>query len=99
MIRQQKLREFHLDPLLAHMDEVRRDLSDGLVRLILDHKVQLCRKPHCPENPQRVLRKPVLRTADAPDHPALQVFHALKLIHDPRLMAVCHGIDRKVPAL
>ena len=99
MIREQKLREFHLDPLLAHMGEIRGDLDNGLIGLILNHKIQLGRKTHSPENPQRVLRKPVLRTANAPDHPALQVFHALKLIHDPRLMAVCHGIDRKVPAL
>ena len=99
MIREQKLREFHLDPLLAHMGEIRGDLDNGLIGLILDHKIQLGRKTHSPENPQCVLRKPVTRASDTADHPAFQIFHSLKFIYDSRLMAVCHGVDRKVTAL
>ena len=48
MIREQEFRELHLDPLLADMDQVRRDLGNRPVCLILDHKIKLGGKPDSP---------------------------------------------------
>ena len=48
MIREQEFRELHLDPLLADMDQVRRNLGDRPVCLILDHKIKLGGKPDSP---------------------------------------------------
>ena len=98
MFRKKGLGQFHLDAFSAHVNQVRRDVGKGLPGLILDGKIQLGRKTDGPENPEGILRKPLLCRPHAADHPVLQILYALKGIHHARLLRVGHGVDGKVPA-
>ena len=55
------------------------------------------RKPHCPQNPQTVLVKTVLRIPDAADDAALQIIRAVKRVDQPARRVIGHCVDREIP--
>ena len=67
MLRAEKLGQLHLDALLAHLGQIRRDHGNCFKGFFLNLKIQLGRKTVSTQNAQRILRKAlhgIAHTAD-----------------------------------
>ena len=74
-------------------------IEHGTVCFFFNFKTKLCRKTDCAHHAQCIFAKTLFGIADTTDNFPLHILYAFKYIYQPLLFIICHGINRKIPAL
>ena len=96
MRRYKKFDKLGLNPLRTYVFQRRRQLPDGLRRILFNREIELCRKTHCAQYPQGVFREPLLRLSDTTDQVMVQIIHSPEHIHQAHVIIIRHSVNGKV---